>query len=138
MDLFGFKRRRAAKEANARRRAAATENAIRVTQERPAFPPRGARPLAEVSEYPYSSPRRHRPEADAPDSIYPHGSASGMTVDNNYASWAQPDTSGHGHSYGSHDFGAAGSGLGFDSGSSSSSSDSGSSSSDSGGSYGGE
>lgn len=130
MDLFGFKRRRASKLANARRRAEAMENAIRMTQERPAFPPRGARPLAEVSDYPYSTPRRHRPESDAPDSyggIYPHGSASGMTVDHS-TPWAQPDTSGRSHS--SHDFGAAGSGLGFDSGPSSSS--------DSGGSYSGE
>lgn len=123
MDLFGFKRRRAAKEANARRRAEVLENA----QNRHEFPPLGARPLAATSDSP---PRRHRPEADAPGSyggIYPHGSASGMTVDHG-TPWAQPDTSGHSHS--SHDFGAAGSGLGFDSGSSSSS--------DSGGSYSGE
>lgn len=86
MDLFGFKKRRAERERNARIRAEAMQNAIRTVEDRPA-PPARRRP--------------YRPEADRSDTglygggLYPHSSASGMAVDNTLASWAQPvqDTS---------------------------------------------
>lgn len=140
MDWFGIKAR-AARRRTATRRATEDRQADRVT--------RGLAHQAREDQV-----RRHRPEADAPDSyygggLYPHSSASGMTVDNTQASWAQPDTSHHSHSSAHDSLGAAGSGLGFssndygssssgDSGSSydsgsSSGSDSSSSSSDSGG-----
>jgi hypothetical protein len=113
MDLFGFKRRRTAKEAKARQRARAMENAIRLANEQPPAPP--------------ASTRRRYPERYAADDGLTGGRTfpPSMAVDNNYASWAQPDT-GSTHSHGSHghsSLGEAGSGLGFgghDSGSSSS------------------
>ncbi|HET9144036.1 hypothetical protein [Actinophytocola sp.] len=137
MDLFGFKRRRAQREANARQRAAAVERATRTVQDRPAPPP--ASPRRDViGSYPEPR-RRHRPEADAPDHLNPANPLSPLSpvypFSSNYADPTPGPDHSASHHHGSHDFGAAGSGLGFsgsDSGSSSSSYDSGNSS------YGGE
>jgi hypothetical protein len=160
MDLFGFKRRKAERERNARIRAEALDNAIKTVQRRPSVAEDEADRTSGRDRLVERRPvrRPYRPEADRSDTglygggLYPHSSSSGMATDMNYASYANdPATSRSDDSASkSHDsLGAAGSGAFGDSGAggytspssgwsdSSSSSGSGSSSSwsDSGGGY---
>lgn len=92
MDLFGFKRRRAARqraEAQATARGAALEKFI-------ADGDAMAREslVRQQRAVPQPPPRRRRPEADAPERLYGGGfsplAGDSMAVDNTLASWAQP------------------------------------------------
>jgi hypothetical protein len=76
MDLFGFKRRKAERECNARLRAEALERATRVAQERPSPPPRTSTRERIARRHP-----EYGPSDGGLGSIYPHGSAFGMGAD---------------------------------------------------------
>jgi hypothetical protein len=128
--LFGFKKRRAKRERQARQRAETLHRTLKTVESRPTSSPPGPR-----------SGRSRRPEADGPSSlydsgIYPHSSPAAMTVDSDDrptrysdsdpASSSRHDDSGSsgytGGSWGSSDSSSSSGGW-SDSGSGSSSSD---------------
>lgn len=161
MDLFGFKRRKAERQRNARIRAEALDNAIRTVHRRPsvaedeaaargaAFEQHIRTGDAHQDAFERRLPPRRRPgraESDRSDTglygggLYPHSSGYGMATDMNHASCASDPSPSRNESSSHDSLGAAGSAAFGDSGSggysSPSSYDSGSSSSSDSGSSG--